>query len=74
MAYEVFKRKATPEETIIEWERQLNILATPLSGLWNGTHIVMGNYHIWIDATGDLRIKSSSPNSSTDGAVIGTQS
>lgn len=44
------------------------------SGAWNAGHIQMGTYHLWIDSTGDLRIKSSAPASDTDGAVVGTQS
>ncbi len=41
---------------------------------WDTTHLILGSYHLWIDATGDLRIKSSAPTSDTDGAVVGTQS
>jgi hypothetical protein len=41
---------------------------------WNGFHPIMGNYHLWIDSTGDLRIKSSSPTSDTDGQIVGLQS
>jgi hypothetical protein len=33
-----------------------------------------GAYHLWVDSTGDLRIKSSAPTSDTDGTVVGTQS
>lgn len=34
----------------------------------------LGNYHLWVDNTGDLRLKSGAyPTSSTDGAVVGTQ-
>ena len=33
-----------------------------------------GKYHLWVDATGDLRIKSSAPGNDTDGAIVGTQS
>jgi hypothetical protein len=40
---------------------------------WNGSHLVMGTYHLWVDGTGDLRIKSSAPTSDIDGAVVGTQ-
>lgn len=40
---------------------------------WDGFHPVLGDYHLWIDATGDLRIKSSAPSSDTDGTVVGTQ-
>lgn len=42
-------------------------------GTWNGSHLMMGAYHLWVDATGDLRIKSSAPTSDTDGTVVGTQ-
>jgi hypothetical protein len=42
-------------------------------GTWNAQHLIMGAYHLWVDATGDLRIKSSAPTSDTDGAVVGTQ-
>ena len=41
---------------------------------WDGQHVVMGAFHLWVDATGDLRIKSSAPASDTDGVVVGTQS
>lgn len=44
------------------------------SGAWDGPHIIMGASHIWIDSTGDLRIKSSAPTGDTDGTVVGTQS
>lgn len=43
-------------------------------GGWNTGHLLLGSYHIWVDSTGDLRIKSSAPTSDTDGTVIGTQS
>lgn len=43
-------------------------------GTWNGSHYMFGAYHLWVDATGDLRIKSSAPTSDTDGAVVGAQS
>jgi hypothetical protein len=44
------------------------------SGLWNGSHIIMGSYHLWIDSTGDFRIKFGVPTSDTDGTVVGSQS
>ena len=43
-------------------------------GLWNGGHFLMGNYHLWIDTSGRLRIKNGTPTSATDGTVVGTQS
>jgi hypothetical protein len=33
-----------------------------------------GAYFLWVDSTGDLRIKATKPTSDTDGAVVGTQS
>ncbi len=44
------------------------------SGAWNGAHMIMGAYHLWIDSSGRLRIKSGAPTSDTDGTVAGTQS
>jgi hypothetical protein len=41
---------------------------------WNTTHLVLGDYHLWVDATGDLRIKNAEPASDTDGTIVGTQS
>lgn len=43
------------------------------SGGWNDGHLVLGNYHLWVDSTGKLRIKSSPPTSDSDGIVVGTQ-
>ena len=36
--------------------------------------IILGTYYIWVDVTGDLRIKSGAPTSDTDGTVVGAQS
>jgi hypothetical protein len=43
------------------------------NGTFNGGHLVMGTYHIWVDTTGKLRIKSSAPTTATDGTVVGAQ-
>jgi hypothetical protein len=42
-------------------------------GAWNGNPTKLGAYHLWVDSTGRLRIKSSVPTSDTDGTVVGTQ-
>lgn len=34
----------------------------------------LGDYALWVDSTGDLRIKSGAPTSDTDGTIVGTQS
>lgn len=43
-------------------------------GAWNTGHLRLGPYRLWVDSTGDLRIKGSAPTSDTDGTVVGTQS
>ena len=52
----------------------INHLRTLDNGGWDAAHIVLGAYHLWVDSTGDLRIKSSAPTSDTDGTVVGAQS
>jgi hypothetical protein len=47
---------------------------TFVGGGWNTAHMILGAYHLWVDSTGDLRIKSGAPTSDTDGTVVGTQS
>jgi hypothetical protein len=42
-------------------------------GRWNTAHLILGPYHIWVDASNRLRIKSGTPTSDTDGTVVGTQ-
>lgn len=42
-------------------------------GTWNTSHAVLGIYHLWVDSSGRLRIKNSTPTSDTDGTVVGTQ-
>jgi hypothetical protein len=41
---------------------------------WNFSPLKLGNYVLWVDSTGDLRIKNGVPTSDTDGTVVGTQS
>jgi hypothetical protein len=33
----------------------------------------LGNYYLWVDGSGKLRIKSGVPTSDGDGTVVGTQ-
>ncbi|MEG1234079.1 MAG: hypothetical protein RSE18_09605 [Acinetobacter sp.] len=44
------------------------------TGGWNTGCVLIGNYRLWIDANGRLRIKNGAPSSDTDGAIVGTQS
>jgi hypothetical protein len=43
------------------------------AGDWDKGHLQLGNYHLWVDGDGKLRIKSGAPASATDGAVVGQQ-
>jgi hypothetical protein len=54
----------------IDSEGGLNM---PISA-FNVGHITLGTNHIWVDATGKLRIKNGQPTNDTDGAVVGSQS
>ncbi len=42
-------------------------------GVING-HLVMGNYHLWVDSQGRLKIKNGIPSADSDGVVVGDQS
>lgn len=37
---------------------------------WDGTHLVMGPYHLWFDPAGLLRVKTGPPTGPTDGVAI----
>jgi Pectate lyase superfamily protein len=45
-----------------------------VDGEYNQGMLRLGNYRLWVDSTGDLRIKNGTPSSDTDGTVVGTQS
>lgn len=47
-------------------------LAAGQSG-WNFNPLQVGNYVLWVDSSGRLRIKNGDPTSDTDGTVVGTQ-
>lgn len=43
------------------------------SSAWNNSHLRMGNYHLWIDVNGVLRVKNGAPTSDIDGTIVGSQ-
>jgi len=43
------------------------------SSAWGAGPLILGAYYFWVDATGDLRIKSGAPTTDLDGAVVGDQ-
>lgn len=45
-----------------------------LQGTHDGGNIRLRDHYIWVDATGDLRIKATAPSSDLDGTVVGSQS
>ncbi len=51
-----------------------DVIVSPAGGGYNNGHLCLGGYHIWVDTSGRLRIKSSAPSSATDGTIVGTQS
>ena len=40
---------------------------------WNTAPLRLGNYRIWVDGNGKLRIKNGNPTSDGDGTVVGDQ-
>ncbi len=43
---------------------------TTKGGEWNSSHLVLGTYHIWVDKTGNLRMKNGAPANETDGKKL----
>lgn len=41
---------------------------------WEKNFLRLGNYNLWIDGSGKLRMKNGQPSSDSDGTVVGTQS
>lgn len=64
--------------TMIEYNAASNYIIpyipTIFGGAWNSTSMFrFGVHRLWVDATGDLRIKNGTPTSDLDGTVVGTQ-
>lgn len=53
---------------------RMSTLGLQTGSTWNGPHAVLGVYHLWVDSSGRLRIKSGAPTGDTDGTIVGTQS
>ena len=45
-----------------------------VEGKWNGGKLILGYYRLWVDSSGNLRIKNGEPDSDTDGIIVGSQS
>lgn len=51
----------------------LNVTWRTNSSDWDGGHLMMNLFHLWADAFGVMRYKSSVPSSATDGFPFGTK-
>lgn len=60
---------ATPDEAL---DVNGNVKAGG-GGYMNG-HLLLGNYNLWVDNNGKLRIKNGIPSCPTDGTIVGSQS
>jgi len=73
MSFQYAIRSADPVQAQRDRELEDYLNAILGDGSWQAP-MLLGAYRLWVDATGDLRIKSSAPTSDTDGTVVGTQS
>jgi hypothetical protein len=48
-------------------------LTAPFESEFDGRHIVLGVYHIWVDEAGLLRMAATVPTAQDDGYVVGDQ-
>lgn len=40
---------------------------------YDGAHLVLGSFHLWVATTGKLYLKNGVPTTDTDGTIVGTQ-
>jgi hypothetical protein len=44
-----------------------------IEGAYDGGRLRLGSYYLWVDESGNLRIKSSEPSTHDDGSKVGGQ-
>ncbi len=68
--------QTTDQKELDSWyKRVCEIINNRFTSSYSGKYpLRLGDYYVWVDSTGDLRIKSSEPGSDADGTIIGTQS
>ena len=44
--------------------------AQAFGGAWNQPHMLLGSWHLWVTAAGELRIKNGAPASESDGTAV----
>lgn len=65
-----------PNQRVFVASNGTNFVGTgSFASSWNSSQgiIALGNYRLWVDGTGGLRIKLGAPTSDTDGTIVGTQ-
>lgn len=69
--------KLTAMQNGRDWVESANIAGDGTFGSadsdWNGPHLRIGRFHLWVDTKGRLRMKGGAPEFETDGTVIGDQ-
>lgn len=57
-----------------DWVESANIAGDGTFGSadadWDGAHLRIGRYHLWVDSRGRLRMKGSAPDFETDGSIV----
>lgn len=74
--WELFRIKSSyvaGPTTIMTAGPGLNVTWRTNSSAWDGGHLAMNAYHLWVDGFGMMRGKTSVPASATDGFPFGTK-
>ena len=72
MTFQYAIRRNSPVEEQRDRELEDYLAATLGDGTWEAP-LRLGANRLWVDSTGDLRIKATAPTSDTDRTVVGTQ-
>ena len=72
MRFQYSLRKNNPVDEQRDRELEDHLDAMLGDGTWTAP-LGLGVHSLWVDATGDLRIKATAPTSDLDGTVVGTQ-
>lgn len=69
--------KLTAMQNGRDWVESANISGDGTFGSadsdWDGLHLRIGRFHLWVDTRGRLRMKGGAPDFETDGTVVGDQ-
>lgn len=68
------RNPSTGVSAAIRSDHAMGALIETSTAAWNRSPLKLGEYHLWIDAGGLLRIKNGAPAGDTDGTIVGSQS